>query len=482
MSLRKNYLFNLSLSGTQLLFPLITFPYATRILGADGLGLTNFALSFCTYFILFGALGIQVYGSREIAKLKNDNDKRSILFSELFTIHLTLTLISLIIYLILVFSLSEFNNYINLYLLGGAYIFSTVFTIEWLFCGLEQFKYIAVRSILIRILSIAALFSFVKTSDDYIIYFFLTVATSVTIGIVNVIYSRKFIRFNFNIKILAILRHLKPLIFIAGYTIAISVYTSMSITLLGTLSSKASVGYYVAANKIILISLTVFSSLSTVLTPSLSFMAYSNNDERFSEIIQKSINYVITFGFPIVFIIFSLAPQIVLLFVGVNYTSAVLCLRIMSCLTIVIGFAQIFGPQILLAFSNDKQILFSVIVGAVVSLIFNFLLIPEIHEVGAAISLVISELVVTMLLFVFARNKCSFSFDKVFVHIFLSVPYLLIYLLVIAVTSGTFLILAFSLLLSFGYFYLSQTLFLKNKLVIDAFDSLFVYFLKKAHV
>ena len=193
MSTKKNFVFNFLLTGSNLLFPLLTFPYLSRILGANGLGICNFIMSYGQNYIIIAALGMPVYATREIAKMGDDKAKRSKLFFELLSIHLIFTLILLVIYVGSIFILGDFKNYKDLALLGGSFIIFNVFSIEWLFSGVNDFKYITIRSLFIRALSIIAIFLLVKKKDDFTIYFIILICTVFFTVLVDVYNARKFI-------------------------------------------------------------------------------------------------------------------------------------------------------------------------------------------------------------------------------------------------------------------------------------------------
>ncbi len=199
--MKKSIFYNFLLTGSNLVFPLLTFPYLSRILGATGMGICNFILSYGQNYIVIAALGIPVYGVREIAKVSDDESKRSKLFFEILTVHFLFTCILLLIYLISVFSYSDFQNYRVLALLGGLFIFLNVFSIEWLFTGVNDFKYITIRSLIIRSLSVLAILLFVRKEDDFFIFFVILVATTLITVIINVYYARKFISNKINLRL-----------------------------------------------------------------------------------------------------------------------------------------------------------------------------------------------------------------------------------------------------------------------------------------
>ncbi|MEO7049725.1 MAG: oligosaccharide flippase family protein, partial [Ferruginibacter sp.] len=265
--MKKNFVYNLLLTGSNLLFPLITFPYLSRILGAEGLGVCNFIISYGQNYLIIAALGIPFYGSREIAKLGNDKGKRSKLFFELLSTHLSLTFILLAVYVASIFLSEDFKNYTDIALIGGSLILFNVFSIEWLFSGVNDFKYITIRSLIIRALSVISIFLFVKKKDDFKMYFIIMVCTVFFTVLTDVYYARKFISRKIVLKLKDILIHIKPIFILGIYMVLLNIYAVLPATLLGFLSSKSAVGYYYGANRIVRMVISIFSALTTVIIP-----------------------------------------------------------------------------------------------------------------------------------------------------------------------------------------------------------------------
>ena len=169
MSIVKNFLYNVSYQLLTILLPLITVPYVSKILGAEGIGNYSFTYANTQYFVLFGMVGITLYGNREIAYIRDDHKKLKDTFFSIYTLQFITTTISFILFTIFVFLFNK-GNYRYLYLAQGINILAAMFDISWLFMGLEQFKKTVIRNTLVKLVSLMSIFVFVKNSEDVIIY------------------------------------------------------------------------------------------------------------------------------------------------------------------------------------------------------------------------------------------------------------------------------------------------------------------------
>ncbi|RTY91107.1 flippase [Flavobacterium sp. RSP46] len=402
MKTANNFFFNLIQSLSSVLFPLITFPYASRILGPEGIGLTNFAENFCRYFMLFAALGIPIYGVREIAKISTSLQLRSKIFSEIIVIHFTASCINVLVYLLIIFSFDKFQNHLGIYLLGAFYIFINTFSIEWFFNGLSEFKFIALRSVVIRFLFVVGLFVLVRNSSDVFWYFSLNVIVLFVNNLISIYYCKN--KTDFSIKDLEIKKHIKPLFYIFLSTLAISLYILIDTLLLGFLRGDTYVGYYTLASKLNKVPLTFIVALGIVLIPQLTLAAHEKNMVSFKKLIQKSTDFVVMLGVPITIVLFLCSKQLIVLFSGPEFLPATNSMQILTGVSLLIGLSNIYGMQILVPLGEDKKLLISVLIGTILSLTLNFILIPIWADFGAALTNLLSELAVTILMGYFASR------------------------------------------------------------------------------
>lgn len=414
-SLKINYLFNLLLTVSNIIFPIITYPYAARVMGANALGLVNFANSFLTYFIILSSLGVPVYGLREIAKIRNNKFELSKLYSELMSISAILSVASSVLYFIIVYLFSTFTKNQFLHGILGISIILNLFSIDWFFTGLEEFKFIAIRGIIIRLLSLILLITLVKKSEDYIIYAALGLLASALANIFNFIISMKYVKYQFNN--LNLLKHVKPIVLYSILAITINMYFNLGITLLGFLSKNEQVANFTVAFRLILLSLTFISSATYTVMPRVSY--YLNNDmgDAFIEVFSKVLKFFGMIAFPLALAIFLLSEQFIYIFVGKEFITAGRCFQVLAPVVIISGLSNLVGNNFLLPSRGERQVLYSALAGLTINIIANTIFIPIYGSIGAAISYLLAELTILCYQIVILQKHHSSIFKLIFYEI-----------------------------------------------------------------
>jgi len=407
-NIKKNVLYNTLLSVSQFLFPLVTFPYVSRVLGPKGIGSVSFVDSLTQYFILVAALGIPVYGIREIAKHRNDRDSISKLYAELVGIHFVITAILAVVYIALFNILPRLRTESSLFWIGTCMLVVNIFPTEWFFQGIEKFSFVVSRTLIIRILSITLLFIFVRSSKDTIWYYAINLITLVFNAVVNLSFVLRNVKIRFTG--LQFRPHLKPLLLIFSSSVAISIYTLMDSILLGFIGTNDEVGYYATCVRLNKVIVSLIAAFSLVMVPRLSFAFKEQDNKAIDALLEDSFNYIIFITIPISIGLFVLAPDIIELFAGKAFAPAVTVVRIMSPLIFLVGLSNIFGMQILIPVGKESLLLKSVTVGMVVSISLNLILIPLYRHNGAAITNIITEIFVTTLTGYFAIKQFRFTF------------------------------------------------------------------------
>lgn len=473
-STKKNFAYNSILSLSQVVFPLVIFPYVARIILPVGIGEVSFVESICRYAILFSGLGIPIYGVREVAKCKNDPLKLNRLFSELIVIHFIITLLVLLIYIVMLFTVTKLNQNLEFYYMGILMIFSNIFIVEWYFQGIGQFKFITLRNLIVRSILTILVFFLVKNKQDGIIYFSTIVLTSVLNAIINFIYAKKTVKFDFSFHWLSIKKHFSPLFFIFSSIAFISIYTLLDTIMLGFLATEKAVGLYTTALKVSKVPMTFIGALGVVLIPQLSEHYHNKNLIEFDRLINKSINFVITFSLPAILLLMGSSNIIIVLFAGKNFSDAGVVLKILSVLSLLIGISNVFGLQVLTPMAKDKYLTYSVVFGTAISLFLNFILIPIYSEVGAAISNVIAEIAVTAATLFFAKKFISIKLDGFFIikSIFISIPILVIPFIAMQITDNQTIELFLTFVITLFYYLFMQVKVLKNDLLIEIMNVL----------
>lgn len=401
-SLKSNYLLYTVKQVMAIIFPLISFPYATRILGVNGIGMVDYAKSIVTYFVLLSGLGISDYAIREGSPLRDNNKKINKFSSEIIIINLVSTIIALCLLAIIV-CLKSFSEYRTLLLIFSLIIPFTTLGIGWIYNIYEEYKYITIRSILFQIISIVLLVTLVKNESDYYRYAIILVFSSAGSNIINLFHSRKFIKFTVS-KELEFKKHFKPIFIIFGMTVASQLYLYMDITMLGFISGTMSVGLYTAANKLVNVIGTLVAALRTIMLPRLSYLAKDRENKKFSTLNDMTIKIMLLIGLPIAGGIFCLSDIIIYLFCGNEFAAASLTLKLLVPEIILSAVNGYIIYQLFMPLKKEKWALFSTMCGALVNLVSNSFLIPIIQQNGAAIGTCLAEFSVLIFSIVIGRK------------------------------------------------------------------------------
>lgn len=471
MGVKKNILYTSFLTLSNYIFGLITFPYIARTLGVNNMGIVEFTNNIVAYFLLFASLGINTLGIREIAKVKNDTNELNKCFSSLLFINIFYTLISLCIYFILIFVVDKFLEYKILFLIGSFQIISTTFMVEWLFKGLENFKYIAFRNFAIKIIYIVLVFCLIRESEDYVLYFLLTVGSVIVNAVVNILYSKRFVFFS--LKMVSLKFYLKSTLFLGLYSLLTSMYTTFNVAFLGFVSTSTEVGYYATALKVYIIIMGLYTAFTTVMMPRGSALLAEGKRNEFNLLIKKSFETLYTLCFPLIIFCTILSPQIINLLAGENFSGSILPMRTVMPLLLVVGVAQILVLQVIIPARKDLWTLWASALGAVIGIILNIVLVPIWHSEGTSISLVFTEISVTILyvFFVYKSKLIVFDWKNGVKHLLFSLPYI-IFCLSFSKLENSYFVLLLSGVTCGIYFFVSQLYIIKNELLWGVLKSL----------
>lgn len=426
-SVKKNFFYNLVLTLCGYIFPLITYPYVSRILGVQNIGICNFVDSIIDYFVLFSMLGIGTFGVREIARVRKDKERRNIVFSNLVFFNIVSTFIAATILIICTFIIPAFVNYKPFLLIGVAKLLFNVFLIEWFYQGIQDFRYITIRTLIVRILYVVSVFVFIRESADVLLYFFLTAIAVVITAVINCIHARKYIRFSF--RSLDVRMFIVPIITFGYYKILISMYTTFNTAFLGFTSGDVEVGYFATATKLYAIFMSVLSAFTTVMVPKVSELLHDGQKERLQWIANQTLSIVMAVSIPVIVLCQFCASDIIHIIAGPGYEGAMIPFRIVIFLLLIIGTEQILIQQFLLASTNNtRQILILSTVGAITGVSVNVLLTPKFGCVGPSIAWGVSELVVLFFGIVFVKRTLGITvqYRRLAIDMLWSIPYILL--------------------------------------------------------
>jgi O-antigen/teichoic acid export membrane protein len=405
-SLKPKFLYQLSASFLYAIAPLLVFPYISRVLGPENIGKINFIDFTAQFLLLLAGFGIPLYGVREAAKLRNNKQALNKLITELFCIHMIATFISLGLFAIIIAINKNIFNETGLIVLAGINLLISSFSFEWFIHGLEDFAFLSKRSIIIKLVSVIAIFFLIKTTEHYIQYYFILIGGNALLLLADVAYIfRKKIHLVKNIQPV---RHLKSLLLFFLTSTAFSLYTFFDTIMLGFISGSLAVGFYTTGLKIVRLSQSFVNDLGGVLLPRMTFLIETKDQFEINRIINKSLQYSITISIPLSFFFFLLAPEIIIALASQQFAPSIDVIRILCLLPLIVGLSSVFGMQVLLPFGKEKKVLVAVVVGCVSSVCLNYLLCPILAQKGAAISCISAELIVTFLMFIYAIKLVDF--------------------------------------------------------------------------
>lgn len=392
-SIKKNFAYKSVLNLSSYLIGFITFPYISRLMGAERVGLVNFVDNTVSYFLLFASLGIGLLGVREIARVRCDERERSRVFANLLGVNLLFTAITLVVFVAAVLLIPTLSAYSSLFWVGSAKILFTALLVEWFFSGMENFRYITLRTVAVKLLYVAAVFIFVRRPEQYPLYFTLTVAVVVINALINMLYASRFVRLR--LRELFSLQYLRSNITLGIYSIMTSMYLTFNVMFLGFMAGNTQVGYYTTAFKLYTVFLGFFSAFANVMLPRMSALVADGEKEAFQTLLNKSFSAVSTFSLPLIACSMIMAPQIIAVLAGDGFAGAVLPMRIIMPALLAVGLAQILAIQILMPLRRDSILLKASIIGAAISVVINVIFVEQLGAVGSAVVLLVAESIVT---------------------------------------------------------------------------------------
>ena len=395
-SLGINAFLNSLRSVLNLLFPLITFPYVSRILSVNGMGIYNFSNTYVNYFILIAGLGIATYAVREGAKYRDNKGLISKFASQVFTINIYSTIIAYILLLGSLVIFKNLHNYVSCILIFGLQIIFTTVGTEWIYTIYEDYSYITIRSILFKILSIVLLFILVRKPEDYLWYAAITVFASVGSNILNYIHARSFC----NIKLVKDTNwryHLKPILIIFASSVAVTLYVSSDTTILGLLKNDYAVGIYSVSVRIYQMAQGLLTALLTVTIPRLAMLLGQRRLKEYNQVLSNVIGMLSILVLPASVGLIMLSKNVVLIIAGRKYLSSVDSLKIITWAIIFSIFSWIFSDCVLIPAKREAKVLKNTIVTGITNIVLNFIFIPFMSYNGTSLSTVIAEFMVMIM-------------------------------------------------------------------------------------
>ena len=471
-SVKYNFIMNAILTVAGIIFPLITFPYISRVLLVEGSGKVAFATSVVTYFTMFASLGIPTYGVRACAIVRDNKEKLSKTVQELLIISGGTTLLTYIVFGISLFVIPEFAQERTLLLIVGLGIGLNTIGVQWLYNALEQYSYITTCSILFKVIGMILMFLLVKESSDYQIYGGVYVIASFGSYVLNFICLRKFVTFQktgtYQFK-----QHLKHIMVFFAMSAGASIYLNLDVVMLRFLQSNEAVGYYNAGIKVKTVLVTCVTSLGTVLLPRLSYYIETADKKAFQLMVGKAFRFVFVAASAVTVYFSIFARESILLLSGEAFLPAVGPMMILMPTVLLIGLSNVTGIQILTPNGREREVMYSIWGGAILDFVLNLIVIPKFSGNGAALSTLLAEGMVLLLQCWFLRDVLWSYIRQVQcwkIVIALAVASVMTIPVKIWIDSGVFVTLLVSAIVFFGG-YAVVLLLLKEPFVSEILNS-----------
>lgn len=403
-SVKKNYLYQVSYELLAILIPLITAPYVARVLGADKLGIFTYTFAIASVYFVVARLGIVNHGSRSIAAEQDDKDERSRVFWEIYAVQFIAAVITTVAYCLFVIIFVAENK--SIALLQTIFVVSSLFDIGWFFIGIENFRKIVIRNTIVKILSLVLIFLFVKSISD--LWLYTIIITGGTLGghLILWIGLKKQISWVCPSSA-AIKKQLKPITILFIPAIAVTIYTIIDKVMLGIMSGPTEVAYYEYAAKLAGVPLGFITSFGLVMLPRMSALAAKNKDSESSNIIHKSLVFVMFLSCSFTFGLAAISDDLIPIFYGSEFLPCIPLLILISIKLPFMAWANVIRTQCLIPNHRDREYLVSLYVGAAVNLILNLILIPLYAAYGAALATIAAEVSVCIVQTCFTRSQVN---------------------------------------------------------------------------
>ena len=420
-SIRRNFLMNTILRAVNVLFPLITISYVSRILFSTGLGRVSFATSFIAYFNMAAQLGIPTYGVRVCAKVRDNKKELSRVTLELLLLNLIGTLISYAAIALSILFVPRVRADGMLFVILSLTVVLNAIGMEWLYQGLEQYTYITIRSLVFKTVALISVFLFVHRQEDILIYSGISIFASSTSNILNFLHARKYVDLCGVIKKsgdvgtadaergsdratdagcgIDLRRHLKPVIILFAMVCAVTVFSNLDEVMLGFIRPNAEVGIYHAAVRIKIALVDIITALSVVLLPRASYYVEQRRTKDFLRITDKGMHFVLVCGAGLTVYFMLYARETVLFLFGPEFEESILPMILIMPVVLLTGMTRVMGNQILIPQGRERIVLYSVVSGAVADVILNAILIPRFGPSGAVIGTLAAELIIVLIQF-----------------------------------------------------------------------------------
>lgn len=399
-----NFLYNMIYQISLVILPLLTSPYLSRVIGPEGLGNYSYSYSIAYYFYMLGMLGINNFGNRSVAMVRDNQKKLNECFSKIYYFQLTTSLISTIIYIYYCLYYCETDR--MLALVQVVYVITAAISIDWFYFGLEEFKVTVIRKTIIKIFTSICIFLFIKSPDELLLYALIISGAELSSELYLWFYLPKYVKFT-RVNIKDIFSESTSIIILFIPIIATSIYRCMDKIILGSLSNMNDVGQFDYAEKIIMICLGCMTALGTVMLPKMSNLIASKKIDIMKVYIEHSMQFAMFMACGISFGLAAVANRFSIIYFGPEYVNCGIMIQYLSITVFPIAWANVLRTQYLIPYSRDKEFVISVLIGAVINFLLNIYLIPRIGFYGCIASTISAEFSVAILQSIAVRKDLA---------------------------------------------------------------------------
>ena len=408
-SIFRNVIFNLIYKSLNIIFPIISAGYAARVLTPNGIGRNAIAQNNVSYFLIIALLGIYAYSIREVSRCRENKKELEKLFSEIMIINACLTTVALVAFVISLFLIDSFRNDIALYLICGIVLGVNYINFDWFFQATEEYKFIAVRSFAIKLLSLISLFLFVHEQSDFYVFALINSVAICGHYLLNVFRAGKTV--SFTIKNLNIKRHLKPLFMLALCGVSSEIYSRLDISMLGIIKDETTVAYYTYSQRIVNLIVGLIIAITAVFLPRLSFY-FTTRKEEFNRLTKIGVDIMIFLSIPISCGIAAVSNPLIHVWLGSEYSEVIPCLIVLAFIIPLKSIGDIICYQVMICAGRESTLMIAYAVTLFINAFANLMLIPSYGAFGACLASFISEIFCFVFVLIFARRYQEYSIDR----------------------------------------------------------------------
>lgn len=466
-SIKLNSVLNIIRKCCNIIIPLFTFPYVSRILGPINYGKFSFSSSIINYFLLAALLGVETYAVREGARIRNDKNKIEKFISEVFSINILSMFFSYIVLIVLAFFNKTLSNYKEIILILSPIIPLTVLGREYINTIFEDYMYITFRYIIIQIIGIVAIYLFIKNANDYLMYTIIYMLVNILGYIINLFYTQKYCSLRIT-KHLNLRKHIIPIMVLFCGQLAVNIYIQSDITMLGVFRTDKEVGIYSITSKIYMLTKGMINAITLVALPRISYYLGRNEKGKYNAFSNKLIQYIFLLVMPIMIGLLLFSKEILYIIGGKEYFLGNTTLMILSFALFFAVFSSIFCNGIMISNRKEKQFLIITSISAILNIVLNLFLIPAIGMIGAAISTLVSEIVVFFTSLLTTREYLKIRIDKNNLNtVFIGTFFVFFVGVLCKIIFKGYIIQFIAAFLLSCFVYLMVLILLKNKIVMD---------------